>query len=338
MQVNASELPGHIKDTLEARLVPMIHGSPAIGKSKIVKQVADEYNLKMIDVRLSQSDPTDLNGFPTTTGDKATYIPMDTFPIEGDPIPAGYDGWLIFLDELNSAPMSVQAAAYKLILDRQVGQHNLHQNVAIVGAGNLQTDKAIVNRMSTAMQSRMAHFELIVEAKAWQKWAAKAGIDHRIISFIGFKPEILYKFDPNHNGFTYPSPRTWEFMSDLIKKYDKEIPSNKIPLLAAVVDEAAAREFYTYAQIFETLITIPQIVRDPLGITVPSEPSIQYALSGSIGQNMNQGNAKELMQFLERLGIEFQILCLQQALQINKDLIKLPDIKKWVTTNSKDLF
>lgn len=44
-----------------AGLVPMIHGSPAIGKSSVVHQLAAEHNLKVIDLRLSQCDPTDLN-------------------------------------------------------------------------------------------------------------------------------------------------------------------------------------------------------------------------------------------------------------------------------------
>lgn len=43
------------------RLVPMIEGHPGIGKSSIVQQLADKYNLQLIDVRLSTCDPTDLN-------------------------------------------------------------------------------------------------------------------------------------------------------------------------------------------------------------------------------------------------------------------------------------
>lgn len=337
MEVTTAALPALLGDVFQAGLVPMIHGSPAIGKSRIIEQIAEQFNLKVIDVRLSQSDPTDLNGFPKINGDKATYIPMDTFPIVGDPIPEGYSGWLIFLDEINSAPLSVQAASYKLVLDKQVGKHDLHPNVAIAAAGNLSTDKAIVNRMSTAMQSRLAHFTLIIEPKAWQKWAAKAEIDYRIISFIGFKPSILFNFKPDHNGHTYASPRTWEFMSKLIKKY-KEIPAEKLPLLASVVDDAAAREFFVYAEIFKDLITIPQIMADPVGIRMPTEPSIQYALSGSISQHINKDNANTIMIFLKRMGVEFQILCLQQAFAINKDLIEISVIKDWVKIYAKELF
>lgn len=111
MQVKPSQAALMITQFIKARLVPMVEGSPGTGKSQIVHQIAQEYGLKVIDLRLSQCDPTDLMGFPTITGNKAGYRPMETFPIEGDPIPEGYSGWLLFLDEFNSAPPATQAAA-----------------------------------------------------------------------------------------------------------------------------------------------------------------------------------------------------------------------------------
>ena len=119
--INAEEAAAHLTMCFQSQLTPFLKGSPGIGKSDIYKQIAKRYQLKLIDVRLSQCDPTDLAGFPFLNGDKASYKPMDTFPLESDPIPAGYKGWLILLDEINSAALAVQAASYKLTLDRMVG-------------------------------------------------------------------------------------------------------------------------------------------------------------------------------------------------------------------------
>lgn len=343
MQVTPTQLPKLLESTLKAGLVPFISGSPATGKSEIAAQVAKTFNLKMVDVRLSQADPTELNGFPSREGNKAAYIPMDTFPVEGDPLPlkedgTAYSGWFVFFDELNSAPLGVQAAAYKIVLDRMVGQYKLHPNVAMAAAGNLQTDKAIVNRMSTAMQSRMVHFELVIHQPSWIKWAQENNIDYRIISFISFKPEILYTFQPDHNGNTYASPRTWEFTSRMIKPYEEEIPSEALPLIAGCIDTYAAHEFFTYAQIFPSLITIDQIKADPANIQMPIEPSVLYALSGALGVNLNPENADSLLQFIDRMDIEFQILTLQQALINNKELRRVPAIKAWRKKYAKELF
>ena len=111
MQVKISQAASMVTSLIKAKLVPMIHGSPAVGKSAIGQQIAKEYNLKLIDMRLSQCDPTDLLGFPFVKEGRAGYAPMDSFPLEGDEVPVGYNGWLLFLDELNSASQAVQAAA-----------------------------------------------------------------------------------------------------------------------------------------------------------------------------------------------------------------------------------
>lgn len=111
MQVKISQAISMLTQFIKAKLVPMLVGSPGSGKSQIVHQIAKEYNLKVIDLRLSQCDPTDCMGFPQISDGKADYVPMKTFPIEGDVIPKGYSGWLLFLDEFNSASPAVQAAA-----------------------------------------------------------------------------------------------------------------------------------------------------------------------------------------------------------------------------------
>lgn len=113
MQVKTNQATSMITKFIRARLVPMLWGSPGIGKSSIVHKIAEEHGLKVIDLRLSQCDPTDLMGFPSIdqARKRAGYMPMDTFPIEGEQVSEGYNGWLLFLDEANSASLAVQAAA-----------------------------------------------------------------------------------------------------------------------------------------------------------------------------------------------------------------------------------
>lgn len=111
MQVNISQAISMMTKYVQARLVPMLVGSPGCGKSQIVHQIAADYNLKVIDLRLSQCDPCDLMGFPSIEGHKADYVPMKMFPTEGDTVPEGYSGWMLFLDEFNGAALAVQKAA-----------------------------------------------------------------------------------------------------------------------------------------------------------------------------------------------------------------------------------
>jgi len=337
MQVKISQAKAMVTKFIQAKIVPFIHGSPAIGKSAICHQIAAEYNLKVIDVRLSQCDPTDINGFPKIEGNKATYAPMDTFPIESDPIPEGYNGWLLFLDEMNSAKEAVQAASYKLVLDRMVGKYHLHKNVAIVCAGNLETDNAIVQPMSTALQSRMAHLELVIDPKEWTDWASANDIDHRITSYINFKPGQLYTFSPDHSDKTYASPRTWAFANAILKVTDIG-QMETLPMLSGTISEGVAREFVGFCKIYESLPTIPQIMAAPKTLKVPSEPSILYALTGAIAHNAEKSNVADLMGFVERFPLEFQVICLREMIRRNKEIIATPTIQAWISKSASSLF
>ena len=111
--ISTTELYDHI-DTLIRTDTPLfIHGSPGIGKSYIVADVADKNGLELVDVRLSQMDPVDLRGVPAIREDQTVWMPPVFFPKEQD------SEGILFLDELNSAPPSVQAAIYQLVLNRR---------------------------------------------------------------------------------------------------------------------------------------------------------------------------------------------------------------------------
>jgi len=338
MEISITQAKEAITDILYAGLVPNLVGSPGLGKSDIIREVAESQQLKVIDFRLAQADPTDMNGFPTLNEDRTRshYAAPITFPLESDPIPDGYKGWLVFFDEMTSAAPSVQAAAYKIILDRMIGDQHLHKNVAMVCAGNLATDKAIVNRLSTAMQSRLVHLKLAVDNDAWFSWAGANGIDYRIIGFLRFRPDLLHKFDPNHSDETFPCPRTWHFLSKLVSKLPT-IEAEKLAVMAGTVGEGPAREFKGFTDIFSQLPSIDQILRSPETISIPEEPSTLYAITALISNKSNKSNISQFMTLVNRLPIEFQVITLQSILKKDRTLRKEPTVKIWISANANEL-
>ena len=340
VEISASDMTDALDSVLLSKLTPMLVGSPGIGKSDIVKLTAKKHNLKLIDLRLAQSDPTDLNGFPTLQNDgtRMDYAPPTTFPLENlDEIPVGYEGWLLFLDEINAAPPAIQAAAYKLVLDRQIGSHNLHKRVAIVCAGNKATDKAIVNRLSTAMQSRMIHLNLMVDTESWLEWANTHNVDHRVISFIKFRPELLHKFNPSHADNTFASPRTWEFLSKIIVD-KKEFTKTDHAVLVGTVGEGPATEFRAFCDVYKDLPTIEDMLENPTLVNIPREPGHQYAMTTLISHHANDDTIEALMIVAKKLPIEFQVVVLKDIYSIAPELKKNQIIQDWVSQNADKLF
>ena len=337
IKVNAEEAVQHIIMCMQTKLVPMLSGSPGIGKSAIVHQIAAKFKLKVIDIRLSQYDPVDLHGFPHIQNGRSSYMPVNTFPLEGDEIPDGYNGWVLFFDEFNSAPRAVEAAAYKIILDRQIGQHNLHSRALMICAGNLMTDGAIVNNMGTAMQSRLVHYELTVDHLLWSLWASANKLAHEVIAYINHCPDKLYQFKPNHSDKTFACPRSWEFASRIML-YDKMATKDKLPSLAGAVSEGIAREFLTYCDVYRYIPTYQQIKMQPLSAEVTDEPSMLAAISGSIGAHLIVPDIPSVLRYIRRLPMEFQVFALRDACKRNPGMIKEKEIIEWIDENGNELY
>jgi len=321
---------------MQARKVVMLHGSPAIGKSAIAHAIAKHFGLFLIDWRGSTADPIDLQGLPDMAGDKAIYKPFDTFPINTDQIPEGYNGWLLFMDEFNSAPRSVVASAYKLVLDRMVGSHPLHSAVHMLAAGNLITDGAIVHDQGTAMASRLIHLRLEVSVTEWLEHAIESKYEPLIIAYITHRPSELYKFDPDMNEYTFPSPRTFEFASDILRgqKFTREL----LPLIAGTIGDGAALNLHTFYEVAGELPSIAEISKSPSTAKVPNNPSHQYATAGMIAQGITPDNASALMIYLNRLPRELQYLTVKMFIKSDNKLLSVVEVNDWVNVNSEFLY
>lgn len=324
MQTTLKQTAQYLPKLFKAGIVPFLHSSPAIGKSSLAKQIAKQYSLKVIDLRLTECDSSDLNGLPYFENGKASFLPFNTFPLTDTPIPKGYKGWLLLLDEFNSAPLGVQASAYKLVLDRQVGQHKLHDSCFIIACGNLETDNAIVNTMSSALISRFAHFHIALNHDDWIDWATQNGIDYRIVSYLGFKPTDLYTFTPDVTE-SYASPRTWEMLSKVIK--DEPIDFLK-PLIASLVGDAVASQFISFVKLYKDLPTFDEVVDNADKIKVPDDLGTRWALLSMVASKTDKQSATKLQSFFERFPKDLQIVALRQ-IKANDQSLLFKEMKQW---------
>lgn len=330
-QVSLKQATEFAFQTLKANLVPFLSSSPGIGKSAAVHQLAKRFNLKVIDIRLAQEDPTALGGFPSIVNGRSTYAPPERFPLEGDKIPDGYKGWLIFLDEINSAPRSVVSAAYKIVLDRMIGEKHLHPNVRMIAAGNLATDNAIVNEMGTAMRSRVVHIHVTTHSDNWLDFAAKAGFDSRVVSYLHYQANKINSFKQfgSSSDETFACERTWEFVSKILKaNYPDEttpVPADVAPLLAGTVG-STAYEFVTYTEAFKDLPTIQQVLANPSGCALPVAPAVRYLMTGMLVGNTTMDNADKIATYVDRLPKEFAMVFIKLLWGKSDKFLNVPKV------------
>jgi hypothetical protein len=85
------------------------------------------------------------------------------------------------------------------------------------------------------------------------------------------------------------------------------------------------------------LITFEQILANPTGVKVPSEPSNIFALGSGISSKINQANAAQVMSFISRLPAEFQVLIMKDSFRACAKIQEVPEVKQWLAATANKL-
>ncbi len=254
----------------------MLWGPPGVGKSQMVAKVAAEQSVPLIDIRLSQLEPSDLRGIPFRQDDRVEWAVPSMLPDAQRHGPAG----ILFLDEITSAPPTVSAAAYQLILDRKLGDYQVPEGWVIFAAGNRQGDRGVTYSMPTPLANRFSHYQVETHLDDWVAWAFANGIDERVIAFLRFRPELLFDFDPAHNPSAFPSPRSWEFAHRALQKFSS--PANLLRgSLQACVGDAAGIELHAFIDNLDNMPDLNDILTGG-EVAVPESIDLQYAVATAL--------------------------------------------------------
>jgi AAA domain (dynein-related subfamily) len=273
--MNPNALKTYLDRLLKKNLLlsTMIWGPPGIGKSSIVAQLAKANQLEFIDVRLSQLAPTDLRGLPVALEGISKWYPPEFLPRSGKGI--------LFLDEINMAPPTMQGMAQQLILDRRVGSYVVPDGWFIWAAGNRKEDRASVFDMPAPLANRFLHLQVEPDFESFKAYALETKVHEQIIAFLSFRSTLLHKVDPQQPAWC--SPRSWVIASELHKA---ELD------IAPAVGEAAMTEFMAYIKLYQALPNLVAILEGRGDkIDFPTEPSARYATA--IGLTVRAADAQQ---------------------------------------------
>ena len=249
-------------------------GPPGIGKSDLIKQIGEDTNREVIDVRLALWEPTDIKGIPYFDSNAGTMTWAPPAELPTDPKSKA----ILFLDELNSAPPAVQAAAYQLILNRKVGTYHLPDGVDIVAAGNRDGDKGVTYRMPAPLANRFVHLEMKVDFEDWQDWATTHGIHPEVVGYVGYAKQDLYDYDPKSPSKSFATPRSWSFVSDLVA--DEEIDTESLTnLVSGAIGDGLAVKFMAHRKIASKLPKPDDILDGKVKDLEIKEVSAMYSLT-----------------------------------------------------------
>ena len=275
--VRPSDVKAEVLACIGASRPVMIWGPPGIGKSEIIDEIGKDLKRNVIDLRLLLLEPTDLRGIPyfNSKENKMDWAP----PVDLPDDPKATD--ILFLDEINAAPQSVQAAAYQLVLNRRIGTYKLPDGVSIVAAGNRESDRGVTYRMPSPLANRMLHIEMAVNFEDWQDWATKNEIHPDVVGYLTFAKNDLYDFDPRSSSRAFATPRSWTFVSNMLET-DKLQGSQLTDIITGSVGEGLAVKFVAHRDVAGKLPNPSDILSGKVKKLDTKEVSAMYSLITSL--------------------------------------------------------
>lgn len=326
--MKTSELKDLMAFAIANRLPVLVKGAPGIGKTDTIEQAATEAGAALIISHPVVSDPTDYKGLPFAGTDGAAhFMPFgELLQLINADRPT-----LFFLDDLGQAPAAVQAAVMQLLLARRINGHKVSDFVTFAAATNRREDKAGVGGLLEPVKSRFASIvELEVNTDDWVQWALTRGnMPVELVAFIRYRPHLLHKFEATKDITNTPSPRTVAYVG---RMQAAGLPKAlEFETFKGAAGEAFATEYAAFLKLYRELPNVDQIVLNPKGAPVSSEPGILYALSGALAHRMNAANLEPITTYLDRLPGEFSVCCMKDAVTRDPSLTQSKAFVKWST-------
>ncbi|MFA9372841.1 MAG: AAA family ATPase [Poseidonibacter sp.] len=329
--MKAGELKKSLISMIDSQIPVFVWGNPGVGKSALIREISEEKSMQFIDLRLSLLDPTDLRGIPffQAQTNKAVWAKPEFLP-DSDSTEFG----ILFLDEINSAPPTIQAAAYQLILDRKIGEYTLPINFSIIAAGNYESDRGVTYRMPTPLANRFVHLEFDLDFNEWKTWAYSTNIDKRIISFLSYKPQNLFTFDAKSNKKSFATPRSWSFVNNILNS-NLELTFLK-DVISGAIGKDSAEEFMNFCNIINELPNINDII-NASSKEVPQKNSVLYALCTGIVYSLKEKSSVDIvtniLEYSLLLPNEFSVMLIRDLQKENIDIESSTFWKTWVDAN-----
>lgn len=284
-----SELHTKLSNCIQADIPAIMWGPPGVGKSALAAQLASETGRTLYDLRLTSMEPPDLTGLPQFDGrGGCTFTRPDFLPPESD------ENALLFLDELMAARRDMQPIAYQIIYDRRVGTHKLPKGCRVLAASNRATDHAISERVSTALASRLAHFEIEADAQLTAKYLLERGYDPRVAAFLNWRPSLIHTWKPDTKETAFGCPRTWEMVAKMLP-FDDTMDTH-----AGIVGSGQAAQLMAFLRLGSKLISPQEAIAHPSRVPVYTEPDQAYAMVCAVGSIANASNANRVFDYLLR--------------------------------------
>lgn len=331
LRLKPSQLVELLLKAIPAKRRVLIVGGPGIGKTSIVRMVADMLGAMLLLSTPSTEDPTEPKGFPWANA-KDTEAHFKPFGNLATALAATAQQLVIwFLDDFGQALPAVQSGYMPLLQGRTADGRKLPDNVVFVAATNRRTDRAGVGGLLEPVKSRFDTIvELVPDTDEWVQWAVSETedpIDPTVPAYIRWQPTHLDQFVPSADLVNCPSPRTWAAAGRIVRL---GLPAAvEAAAINGAIGEGMGGQYLAFVQMFRQLPSVDAILIDPDNAKLPDKPNVLYAVATAVASRVTAKNFDRVIRYGLRLldaGFgDFAALMIRDALRRKEELQQTPD-------------
>lgn len=311
--INIKQMKELIKKSVGEMDIPYIFISePGTGKTSGAKQAVEEANGVLLTMEMTTKGPVDVRGVcdrkqieyrvgkAMKTFEATGWLPPEDMPTVDNPLFPDDRLIYIFLDELLSNEKNMMPIVMSMLLARTVGGKPLKPNVRIFGATNDSTHRATSKPMPSTVSSRSLLAHVRTDMHVWADHFESEGGTPMARAFYTFKDNLFNTFKPNDKTqLSFACPRTNSLMWSIWQNPDLDDWMKEVMMQGAVGD-GVATEALAFTKAWKKIIRVSDILKDPEGIAIPTEPDIRWATAASVSGSMTLKNADTLAKYLRR--------------------------------------
>lgn len=215
---------------VEAQRPVFLMGPPGIGKTAIMKQIAEELGVGLVSYSMTHHTRQSALGLPFIEkkiyGGKeysvSEYTMSEIIASVYDMIEqTGLEEGILFLDEINCVSETLAPAMLQFLQYKIFGRHRVPDGWIVVTAGNPPEYNNSVREFDIVTWDRLKRIDCEPVYDIWKEFAYKSGVHAAITTYLDIKKGDFYRIETTVDGKSFVTARGWTDLSDMIKLYEK---------------------------------------------------------------------------------------------------------------------
>lgn len=233
-----------------------LEGAPGIGKTEIVRQVADELGIGFVSFSITHHTRNSLLGLPVISnlecGKYTEYTMSEIIAAVIEKEEQGEKEGVLLLDEFNCASETIMPTMLAFLQTRNIGKYRLPEGWSVVLCGNPSSFNKSARRFDAAILDRVRKMSVDYDVKDFLDYAQEQEFHSSIIEYLKINRFNLYRCGMDRDDEEVVTCRGWENLSHAIKTYEYlEMDISEKLITQYIKSVEVAHSFYSFYTLFQ---------------------------------------------------------------------------------------